>query len=178
MSNRLYRSRRNRMLAGVAGGLAEMWGADPSLVRVLWALLVIFTGGIALLVYIVMAVVVPDEDEVFGPGAGDGSVAVVDSSQAPASTGAVVRPPRPPARTDRGGLPAGVLFGGFLVLLGAFFLVREFLPQIDFDWFWPLVLVAIGVVLITSAMGRGPRSGGSRPDDRGPGGGPPADGAP
>ena len=70
-----------------------------------------------------------------------------------------------------------MLFGGFLVLLGAFFLIREFLPQIDFDWFWPLVLVAIGVVLITSAMGRGPRSGGSRPDDPGPGGGPPADGA-
>ena len=59
--NRLYRSRDDRMLAGVAGGLAEMWGADPSLVRVIWALLVIFTGGIALLVYIVMALVVPEE---------------------------------------------------------------------------------------------------------------------
>ena len=79
------------------------------------------------------------------------------------------------ARTDRGGLPVGVLFGGFLVLLGAFFLVREFLPQIDFDWFWPLVLVAIGVVLIVSAMGRGPRSGGSRPDDPEPGADPPPD---
>jgi phage shock protein C len=177
MSNRLYRSRRDRMLAGVAGGLAETWGADPSLVRVLWALLVIFTGGIALLVYIVMAVVVPDEDEVFGPDAGDGSVAVADSSQAPASTGAVARPSRPPARTDRSGVPVGVLFGGFLVLLGAFFLVREFLPQIDFDWVWPLVLVAIGVVLIASAMGRGPRPGRSRPDDTRPDGAPPADDA-
>ena len=57
--NRLYRSRHDRMLAGVAGGLAEMWGADPSLVRVIWALLVIFTGGLAFLVYIVMALVVP-----------------------------------------------------------------------------------------------------------------------
>lgn len=43
--NRLYRSRHDRMLAGVAGGLAEMWGADPSLVRVIWALLVVFSGG-------------------------------------------------------------------------------------------------------------------------------------
>ena len=59
--DRLYRSRDDRMLAGVAGGLAEMWGADPSLVRVIWALLVVFTGGIALLVYIVMALVVPEE---------------------------------------------------------------------------------------------------------------------
>jgi hypothetical protein len=56
----------------------------------------------------------------------------------------------------------GLLFGGFLVLLGVFFLVREYLPQIDFDWFWPLILVVLGLVLVMSAMGRGPRSGGSR----------------
>ena len=67
MGDRLYRSRHDRMLAGVAGGLAEMWGADPSLVRIIWALLVIFTGGIALLVYIVMAIVVPEEDDTFVP---------------------------------------------------------------------------------------------------------------
>ena len=60
---RLYRSRDDRMLAGVAGGLAELWGADPSLVRVIWALLVVFTGGVALIVYIVMALVVPEEPD-------------------------------------------------------------------------------------------------------------------
>jgi phage shock protein C len=48
------------MLAGVASGVADMLDADPSLVRILWALLVIFTGGIALVVYIVMAIVVPE----------------------------------------------------------------------------------------------------------------------
>jgi phage shock protein PspC (stress-responsive transcriptional regulator) len=154
MGYRLYRSRRDRMLAGVAGGLAEMWGADPSLVRIIWALLVVFTGGIALLVYIVMAIVVPEEDEVFGPGG---------------------VPPRPAAGTDPatyearaawqlprsegGGLSPGVLLGGFFVLIGLFFLGREFFPRIDFDWFWPLVLVAVGIVLIASAMGRGPRAG-------------------
>jgi phage shock protein C len=36
VNGRLYRSRRDRMLAGVAGGLAEMWDADPSLVRIVW----------------------------------------------------------------------------------------------------------------------------------------------
>jgi len=52
----------------------------------------------------------------------------------------------------------GLLVGGFLVILGGFFLVREFVPQIDFDALWPFILVAIGVVLIVTAMGRGPRS--------------------
>jgi phage shock protein PspC (stress-responsive transcriptional regulator) len=63
MTDHLYRSRDDRMLAGVAGGLAERWGADPSIVRLVWALLVVFTGGIALVVYIVMAIVVPEGDD-------------------------------------------------------------------------------------------------------------------
>lgn len=48
------------MLAGVAGGVAETLDADPSLVRILWALLTIFTGGLAFVVYVVMAIVVPE----------------------------------------------------------------------------------------------------------------------
>jgi phage shock protein C len=144
MGTRLYRSRRDRMLAGVAGGLAELWGADASLIRIIWALLVIATGGLALVVYIVMAVVVPDEDEAY-PGGVPGRIVTSD----PGSLA--------PSRTAGGGLSAGVLVGGFLILLGGFFLIREFLPRIDFDWFWPLALVALGVVLIVSAMGRGRR---------------------
>jgi len=58
-------------------------------------------------------------------------------------------------------MSAGLIFGGFLVLLGVFFLAREYLPNIDFDWFWPLVLIALGALLLWSSMGRGPRSGGS-----------------
>jgi phage shock protein PspC (stress-responsive transcriptional regulator) len=184
MGDRLYRSRRDRMLAGVAGGLAEMWGADPSLVRVIWALLVIFTGGIALLVYIVMAIVVPEEDEVYPPYAaspaaghptratltgetagtmpmgetGDAAQTAQSAEQARAEAIAARRA----ARLERGGgMSPGILFGGFLVLLGVFFLVREYLPQIDFDWFWPLILVLLGLLLVMTAMGRGPRSGGS-----------------
>jgi phage shock protein C len=58
---RLYRSTSNRMLAGVAGGIAEYFGIDPTVVRVLWVLAGIFppTAGAALLLYIVLAVVVP-----------------------------------------------------------------------------------------------------------------------
>ena len=51
--------------------------------------------------------------------------------------------------------------GLVLVGLGLFFLAREWLPQFDFDWFWPLVLVGIGVVLLVSAVGRGPREPGN-----------------
>jgi phage shock protein C len=189
MGDRLYRSRHDRMLAGVAGGLAEMWDADPALVRVIWALLVIFTGGIALVVYIVMAIVVPEEDDTYVPttdaaphaatptratltGETAGSsmpfAETGDTARAPTTSQAArdaraeARAARRAARVERGGgMSLGILFGGFLILLGAFFLVRQYLPQIDFDWFWPLILVLLGLLLVVSAMGRGPRSGGS-----------------
>jgi hypothetical protein len=58
------------------------------------------------------------------------------------------------AGDDRSTFPAATILGGFLVILGVFLLVRTYLPQLDFDWFWPLVLVAIGAFLIVSAVRR------------------------
>ena len=63
MTDRLYRSTDDRMIAGVAGGVAENLDADPSIIRIVWAVLIFLTGGIALLVYVVMAIVVPERPE-------------------------------------------------------------------------------------------------------------------
>lgn len=60
-----------------------------------------------------------------------------------------------------GGVPGTVIGGAILILIGAFFLVREFIPAIDFDLLWPLVLVGIGVVLLVSALGGGRDQGGA-----------------
>jgi len=61
VNQRLYRSREDRVLGGVAGGGADYLRTDPSIVRVLWAILIVFSGGLFLLLYIVMWVVVPEE---------------------------------------------------------------------------------------------------------------------
>lgn len=52
------------MLAGVCGGIAEVYDADPSLVRILTALLVFVTFPAGLLAYILAAVIIPTESEV------------------------------------------------------------------------------------------------------------------
>lgn len=57
---RLYRSRKDRMIAGVCGGLAEYFGMDPSWIRIIF-LLFLLLGGSAFLVYIIMWFVVPLE---------------------------------------------------------------------------------------------------------------------
>ncbi|HEY6686262.1 MAG TPA: PspC domain-containing protein [Propionibacteriaceae bacterium] len=56
---KLYRSRNQRMLAGVCGGLAEYFNFDATLIRVLFLVLAVF-GGSGLVIYVVMWLIVPD----------------------------------------------------------------------------------------------------------------------
>lgn len=58
---RLYRSRTNAMLAGVAGGLGEYMALDPTVIRLLLAFLTVASCGTGLLFYIVAAIVIPPE---------------------------------------------------------------------------------------------------------------------
>ncbi len=57
----LYRSRNNRMIGGVCGGLGEFLGIDPTIVRLLFALGLIFGHAFVGILYIVMLIVVPEE---------------------------------------------------------------------------------------------------------------------
>lgn len=62
VSKRLYRSRKERRLAGVCGGVADYLGVDPTLLRMLWVIFAV-AGGPGVLLYLIMAVVVPEEPE-------------------------------------------------------------------------------------------------------------------
>ena len=153
MSERLYRSREDRMLAGVAGGLAEMWDVDPSLVRIVWALLVPFSGGIALLAYIVMAIIVPEGDAL---DAMPTSAEPVDRREARRTA----RSARAAARREHGN-SAGMVIGALLVLIGGLFFVREWLPDFDTDFLWPLVLIGLGIVVLVLGFRRDSGTGGT-----------------
>ena len=60
-SNPLRRSRRNKMIAGVCGGLAEWLGWDPTLVRVLYVVVSILSAAFpGLLVYVILWIVMPE----------------------------------------------------------------------------------------------------------------------
>ena len=67
MNKKLYRSKCDRKLLGICGGIAEYLNIDPTIVRVVWALATVFGAG--LLAYIVCALIIPEK--------GDGNV--VDS---------------------------------------------------------------------------------------------------
>lgn len=61
---KLYRSS-NRVLGGVCGGIAEYFSVDPTLIRVLYAVLSLFSAGFpGLLLYIILLVLVPNYDQI------------------------------------------------------------------------------------------------------------------
>ena len=58
---KVTRSRNNKMICGVCGGIGEYFNIDPTVVRLLWAILTAGGFGSGLLVYIIAAIVVPEE---------------------------------------------------------------------------------------------------------------------
>jgi phage shock protein C len=60
MPKKLYRSRTNRKIWGVCGGLADYFNVDPTIVRVV-AVASLFVGSLGFWIYIIMALVVPNE---------------------------------------------------------------------------------------------------------------------
>ena len=58
--NKIFRSRTQRMVVGVCGGIGEYFGIDPTIVRLGFVLLSLMVGG-GLLVYILAAIILPEE---------------------------------------------------------------------------------------------------------------------
>ena len=67
-AKRLYRSRTDRVLAGVLGGVAEYFGVEPSVVRIVYVVVTFFTGCIpGILLYLLMVIVVRKAPEIEDP---------------------------------------------------------------------------------------------------------------
>ena len=58
MEKKLYKSNQNKMIDGVCGGIAEYFGVDPTVVRLIWALFSLM-GGSGILAYIIAAIIIP-----------------------------------------------------------------------------------------------------------------------
>lgn len=159
---RLYRSRSDRMLFGVAGGMAEWLDVDPSVVRLVWALLIV-AGGVGLILYIIAAIVVPEEPYAMtaaasAPDATDAGATGAATGAGPAPAGVdqtrwEARQARRAARRARRG-NGGIVVGIVLVLAGAWFLLQRFIPAFDSSYVLPGVLIIVGIALVVGALGR------------------------
>lgn len=142
MSGRLERSRTNRVIGGVCGGLAEYLDIDPTLVRV--GMVVLGFMGIGVLIYFVLLVLMPNPGEAtpfVGPSTG-GPAAAGDQAS-PRSAASWVADP---AAVDRRRGSLGLL----LVAVGVIFMLGNVgaLRFVDWQVIWPVVLIALGVFFI------------------------------
>lgn len=60
---KLVKSRTNKMLTGVCGGIGELLGIDPTIIHLIWAALSL-AGGTGIILYIIAAVIIPEDDDI------------------------------------------------------------------------------------------------------------------
>ena len=120
------------MLWGVCGGLASYFGIDPTIIRIIFVLL-IFVNGLGILAYIILAIVVPREQ----------SAAAGDTAE---ENGEAVE------EETRGRHRSRSILGVFLIVIGAVFL----LVSIDLLWWlrwsfvWPVLIMVLGLLILLS----------------------------
>ena len=170
---RLYRSR-DRQLAGVAGGMAEYLDIDPTVVRILWIVVGIASGGLILLAYFILALVIPQAPYAAVPGgpagwSAGGAPAGWSTSPgaspgwtppaAPAwgadSTVNAAAAPAVPPRAESRGIGAAAIAGVVLIVVGVIALADAVLPGwVSGAILGPAVILALGAALLVSSIRR------------------------
>ena len=163
MEKRLYRSRSDRMIWGVCGGLAKYFDIDPTIVRVL-AVLSIFISGFGILAYIILAIVVPleplpDSKETQPRDTIRENIEEMKDTARElgrdlrSTSGGAESESEEVARTRH---RRRNVLGIILIAVGIFSLVGSLNLFSWFRWgnLWPLVLVAIGALIIVSSRRR------------------------
>lgn len=117
----LRRSRDERVIGGVCGGLGRYLGIDPVLLRIAFVILAIAGGG-GILLYIVSWILIPEQRE--GEDLGTARPSSIDSTR--------------------------LIVGGALIAIGTILLLNLSLPRFG-KYFWPLALIAVGVAVVIQA---------------------------
>lgn len=169
-TKRLYRSRYDTVIAGVAGGLAKYFNIDPIIVRILFVALVL-AGASGILIYIILWIALPidpdlnfyryskhtaypfgsdyqekapNADEPAGESEPDTGNPSENSNSEP--TVAKVRK----NTRNEGNLIAGIT----LIVLGGIFLIVRLIPHLSISHLWPLILVAAGILVLINALSK------------------------
>ena len=154
---KLYRTVDDKVIAGVAGGLAEYFEVDVVIFRLLFVLLVLFGGG-GLLAYIVMWIVIPPKPVTFRyaapPRATPGEPkedASASGEQGTNATGAGSRGNNATSTTPvkkNGPSNTSLIAGIILIVMGTLFLINRLMPWFDLGNFWPILLIIGGFFII------------------------------
>jgi phage shock protein C len=162
---RLTRDTRNAMIGGVAAGIADHLEVDPAIVRIVFVVLALASGGVGVLAYVICWIIIPEREPSARPEeapATPADRAVQEVREAGERVVSEVRSAAGRVREDIGRREsrgtARMIFGAGLILLGAVFLIDRLDWFDPWDWFdrvldlWPVILILIGAALIVAAF--------------------------
>ncbi|MDI7246837.1 MAG: PspC domain-containing protein [Bacillota bacterium] len=166
MARRLYRSKRECIIGGVAGGLAEYFDIDPTIIRILWVLLAL-ADGIGVIAYIIAWIIIPadphaEPSERFEKTEGIREEVIDRAKEVEArlkgetpqvGSRAAGREGTPSDDVTRRADSGAKLVGVILVCIGALFLARNFWPWFNLGALWPIALVIAGILLLIGGVG-------------------------
>lgn len=142
----LYRLPRQGQLAGVCAGLAEYLDIDVTLMRVIWVVSIFITGGASILLYLILAVVVPSSNEKITLKTKAARAAETDET-----FGEKMHNMGKDIQTNAGTDRVRNIIGFCLLVLGVWLLLVQFFPQwmsFRWDFIWPVILIIAGVLII------------------------------
>jgi phage shock protein C len=153
---RLYRSRENRVLAGVCGGIAEYFNVDPVWIRLV-AVLMMFADGVGFLVYLIAWILIPKNPYQADPEHDDKArrtgknmrhtmARVSDRIEKKAGR---LEEKFAAAEAEKRGSSGKFLFGCLIVLFGAGLLLKNLVSWFKFGYIWPIAVIAVGIFLLT-----------------------------
>ena len=154
MAKKLYRSTLDKMIGGVAGGLAEYFDIDTTLVRVLFVV-VVFLGGGGIIAYIILWIVVPQKPYELPkypfnqstPESGSGSNFSANESKSDSFSMSNSGTVSSMSQSNNKQIWVAII----LMVIGGLLLLDNIFPRFDFDHYWPVILIGIGIGLLLKA---------------------------
>jgi phage shock protein PspC (stress-responsive transcriptional regulator) len=142
-NKKLYRSRTDRIIFGVCGGLGKYFEVDSLIFRILFVLLVL-GSGFGVLLYIILAIVIPSEPLPSGNPGEQNKENFGETLRRNANDLAQE------IRGERNPRSARNVLGLLVIAFGLFLLVGNLFPRfVRWDLFWPLALLVVGLLIIT-----------------------------
>lgn len=144
LSQRLYRSESDKIVAGVAGGLGEYFKIDPTIIRILFILLTIF-GGSGLIIYIVLWLVIPSKSDLNGLTAQSIKSNIEDMKSTTRTFAHNISSPKNNRKEN-----SKFWWAIILIAVGFTFLLNNYgvLAPMELEKLWPVVLILFGLAII------------------------------
>jgi len=141
LKKKLYRSRRDSVIGGVCGGIADYFDIDSTLIRLAF-ILILLARGAGLLAYIIAWILIPGKPQSFYDENGK-EIDVVDIE----------------SDNDKDEDSKNMfsnrrrLLGIILIIMGGIFLIDVWVPHFYWQRFWPFIIIALGIGILIKGVG-------------------------